>query len=87
MRLWFTHKLAKLLRGQIGNQIGSFRLYGINAGGEISYEKRTFVPRRALMYVPASEEKKLAKISSLQADCIVLDCEDGVALSKKTEAR
>ena len=44
-------------------------------------------PRRALMYVPGSDERKLAKIPSLGADCICLDCEDGVATNKKEEAR
>ncbi|CAG7718083.1 unnamed protein product [Allacma fusca] len=43
--------------------------------------------RRALMYVPGSDEKKLKKIPSLNSDCVVLDCEDGVAASQKGEAR
>ena len=37
--------------------------------------------------VPGSDERKLAKIPKLGADCIVLDLEDGVALSKKEVAR
>jgi citrate lyase subunit beta-like protein len=40
-----------------------------------------------MMYVPGNDEKKVSKIPSLGADCICLDCEDGVALSKKAEAR
>ncbi len=44
-------------------------------------------PRRALMYVPGSDERKQSKIPSLGADCVCLDCEDGVALPKKDEAR
>lgn len=40
------------------------------------------------MYVPSSDEKKISKIGAgLAADCIVLDCEDGVALNRKEEAR
>lgn len=39
------------------------------------------------MYVPGNDDRKLAKIPSLGADCICLDCEDGVALNKKEEAR
>lgn len=39
------------------------------------------------MYVPADDERKLAKIESLKADCVVLECEDGVALNRKDEAR
>ncbi|XP_047482350.1 citramalyl-CoA lyase, mitochondrial-like [Penaeus chinensis] len=46
-------------------------------------EKRRYIPRRAVLYVPGSDERKLKKIPSLGADCIVMDCEDGVALSKK----
>ncbi|GAB6032547.1 hypothetical protein CHUAL_011440 [Chamberlinius hualienensis] len=44
-------------------------------------------PRRSLLYVPGSSEKKLKKIPQVQADCAVMDCEDGVALNKKSEAR
>ena len=40
-----------------------------------------------LMYVPGNDDRKLAKIPSLGADCICLDCEDGVAMGKKEEAR
>ena len=40
-------------------------------------------PRRAMLYVPANDEKKLKKISQLKPDCIILDCEDGVALNRK----
>ncbi|NWJ07283.1 CLYBL protein, partial [Crypturellus undulatus] len=46
-----------------------------------------YVPRRAVLYVPADDEKKIRKIPSLHVDCAVLDCEDGVALNRKKEAR
>ncbi|XP_075774871.1 citramalyl-CoA lyase, mitochondrial isoform X2 [Pelodiscus sinensis] len=46
-----------------------------------------YVPRRAVLYVPADDERKIKKISSLNVDCAVLDCEDGVALNRKGEAR
>ncbi len=51
--------------------------------------KRTYFsnPRRALMYVPASDERKLAKIPRLGADCVCVDCEDGVAITAKDDAR
>lgn len=42
-----------------------------------------YVPRRAVLYVPADDEKKIRKIPSLNVDCAVLDCEDGVALNRK----
>lgn len=49
--------------------------------------ERRYIPRRAVLYVPGNDERKLQKIPSLAADCIVLDCEDGVALSMKEAAR
>ena len=39
------------------------------------------------MYVPGNDDRKLAKIPSLGADCICLDCEDGVAANMKVVAR
>lgn len=47
-----------------------------------------YMPRRCVMYVPGSDEKKIAKIASMpQLDCVVLDHEDGVAESAKDTAR
>ncbi|XP_062982180.1 citramalyl-CoA lyase, mitochondrial isoform X2 [Elgaria multicarinata webbii] len=48
---------------------------------------RSYIPRRAVLYVPADDERKMQKIPSLNVDCAVLDCEDGVALNRKVEAR
>ncbi|MGH0157905.1 UNVERIFIED_CONTAM: hypothetical protein FKN15_051637 [Acipenser sinensis] len=42
-----------------------------------------YIPRRAVLYVPGNDERKLRKLASLNVDCAVFDCEDGVALSKK----
>lgn len=42
-----------------------------------------YIPRRAVLYCPGNDERKLRKLASLDVDCAVLDCEDGVALSKK----
>lgn len=39
--------------------------------------------RRALMYCPGDDLRKIKKALSSEADCIALDCEDGVALNKK----
>ena len=39
------------------------------------------------MYVPGSDERKLSKITFIGADCICLDCEDGVAVNMKQAAR
>ena len=44
---------------------------------------RKLVPRRALLYVPGDDQRKIDKTKSVQADCVVLDCEDGVAANKK----
>ena len=46
-----------------------------------------FTPRRSLMYVPGNDERKVSKIPSLGADCVCLDCEDGVAVNMKEAAR
>ncbi|RXN28967.1 citrate lyase subunit beta mitochondrial [Labeo rohita] len=46
-----------------------------------------YIPRRAVLYVPGNDERKLRKLASLDVDCAVLDCEDGVALNKKDAAR
>ncbi|KAJ8379219.1 hypothetical protein AAFF_G00223310 [Aldrovandia affinis] len=55
--------------------------------GRRSQHTLRYVPRRAVLYVPGNDERKLRKLASLDVDCAVLDCEDGVALSKKVEAR
>lgn len=49
-----------------------------SAGSSLHY-----IPRRAVLYCPGNDERKLKKLASLDVDCAVLDCEDGVALSKK----
>ncbi len=43
--------------------------------------------RRSFLYVPGSEERKLAKAQTLGADAVILDLEDSVAPERKTEAR
>ena len=53
----------------------------------MSSDSRAYVPRRALMYVPGCDERKIAKIPQIDADCICLDCEDGVAVNMKDAAR
>lgn len=45
--------------------------------------KAVFRPRRTLMYVPASDERKTKKAASLRVDTIVFDLEDGVAANQK----
>lgn len=44
-----------------------------------------YIPRRAVLYCPGNDERKLKKLALLDVDCAVLDCEDGVALTKKVQ--
>lgn len=43
--------------------------------------------RRALLYMPGDDWKKIVKATTLGVDCICMDMEDGVAVSRKAEAR
>ena len=43
--------------------------------------------RRALLYMPGDDWKKITKSLTLGVDCICMDMEDGVAASRKAEAR
>ncbi len=43
--------------------------------------------RRALLYMPGDDRRKIEKATTLGVDCICMDLEDGTALSKKAEAR
>jgi citrate lyase subunit beta/citryl-CoA lyase len=44
-------------------------------------------PHRSVLYVPASNEKALAKIGQLACDAVIVDLEDAVAPEEKTAAR
>ena len=74
-------------RGLFGGQKSqwitmSFKRYFETGEGHLD-----FVPRRALMYIPGSDQRKLQKIPNLGCDCAVMDMEDGVAQTRKVEAR
>jgi citrate lyase beta subunit len=43
--------------------------------------------RRALLYVPGSDLRKMDKATRLNADSVCLDLEDGVAANRKVQAR
>jgi len=43
--------------------------------------------RRALLYMPGDDLKKIQKGTTLGVDCVCLDIEDGVAANRKNEAR
>ncbi|XP_060522202.1 citramalyl-CoA lyase, mitochondrial-like [Cylas formicarius] len=55
--------------------------------GSAKVSVRSYTPRRALMYVPGDDLKKINKSVTLDVDCVTLDCEDGVAVNKKEQAR
>ena len=44
-------------------------------------------PHRSVLYVPAANEKALAKIASLAADAVIIDLEDAVSPGAKAAAR
>ncbi|ESX97935.1 CoA ester lyase [Mesorhizobium sp. LNJC405B00] len=44
-------------------------------------------PRRSVLYVPASNDKALAKIATLACDAVIIDLEDAVAPADKIAAR
>lgn len=43
--------------------------------------------RRALLYMPGDDRRKIEKATTLGVDSICMDMEDGVAITRKTEAR
>lgn len=47
----------------------------------------TYRPRRSVLYVPASNDKALAKIARLSCDAVIIDLEDGIAQADKASAR
>ncbi len=43
--------------------------------------------RRSMLFMPGDSLKKITKATQLEADCIVMDLEDGVAINQKAEGR
>ncbi|MFN8425356.1 MAG: aldolase/citrate lyase family protein [Anaerolineales bacterium] len=43
--------------------------------------------RRAILYMPGDDRRKIQKATTLSVDSICMDMEDGVAANKKAEAR
>lgn len=52
-----------------------------------SMTPKAFRRRRSVLYVPALNERALAKLPSLACDAVVIDLEDSVAPARKEEAR
>lgn len=44
-------------------------------------------PRRALLFMPGDDRRKIEKGIAARPDSVIMDLEDGVALNRKTEAR
>ncbi|TIV90352.1 MAG: CoA ester lyase, partial [Mesorhizobium sp.] len=47
----------------------------------------TYRPRRSVLYIPASNDKALAKIATLACDAVIIDIEDAVLPADKATAR
>ncbi|MDX8443006.1 HpcH/HpaI aldolase/citrate lyase family protein [Mesorhizobium australafricanum] len=47
----------------------------------------TYRPRRSVLYIPASNDKALAKLASLACDAVIIDLEDAVLPADKAAAR
>ncbi|RUS31775.1 hypothetical protein BC938DRAFT_477106 [Jimgerdemannia flammicorona] len=76
-------KTHTILRASLAYRVAPFSSANSPAVQRISDIR----PRRALFYVPGSDERKLHKSITLGADCIVYDLEDSVAFNKKGTAR
>ncbi len=50
-------------------------------------ESRPEIPLRSVLFAPGNEERKVRKVATFGADCIVLDLEDAVPEAEKIETR
>ncbi|XP_028655786.1 citramalyl-CoA lyase, mitochondrial [Erpetoichthys calabaricus] len=86
-RVWWRHALQPV-QGCSPWLLCSIRLEFLGHNRfQHTLPKSKYIPRRAVLYVPGNDVRKLRKLPSLNVDCAVFDCEDGVALNKKEEAR
>lgn len=84
------HSLNRTLLSLNGSRTAAGRVGLMNAlklSTCATLQTEKYIPRRSILFVPGSDERKLKKIPSVAADSVVMDCEDGVALSKKEVAR
>src|SRR5688572_15255653 len=49
--------------------------------------RKSMHSRRALLYMPGDDRRKIEKATTLGVDCVCMDMEDGVAIAHKKEAR
>lgn len=52
-----------------------------------SFSSRPVRPRRSVLYVPAGNERAMAKIRDLHSDAVIFDLEDAVAPAEKAASR
>lgn len=57
------------------------------SGDEAAYDLGGFVPRRSVLYLPASNARALEKAKTLAVDALILDLEDAVGPDDKVAAR
>jgi len=53
----------------------------------MTQEMKYMHSRRALLYMPGDDRRKIEKATTLGVDCVCMDMEDGVAITHKSEAR
>ncbi|KAI8878800.1 beta subunit of citrate lyase [Backusella circina FSU 941] len=63
------------------------RFTALRSFSTLPENERAVRSRRALFYVPGSDERKIHKSITVGADCIVYDLEDSVSANKKGSAR
>jgi len=74
---WFLRHSFKLVQPKFN------RLQPLSTVLEQPDQIKSFKPRRACLYTPGDDENKLMKSVSSKADCLIFDCEDGVASTRK----
>lgn len=67
--------------------VQGWRLASTNHTRHRSGMTEIYRPRRSVLYVPASNDKALAKIAQLACDAVIIDLEDAVAPADKIAAR
>src|ERR1041384_1044310 len=72
-----------------GEQHGysSFIHYSSPLNNELFRSEKRMHSRRALLYMPGDDRRKIEKATTLGVDCICMDMEDGVAITRKADAR
>jgi citrate lyase subunit beta / citryl-CoA lyase len=70
-------------RGPVIGRLASWRA----SAHESVMPSKNIRPRRSVLYMPASNQRALAKLPDLACDAVIIDLEDAVAPEEKTAAR